>query len=104
MKRPIRIVFPPCRAKYRSTRAKRSGVIRTLCPWRIRKSRPSLRPRRKLTESPARAAAHTTPIVSTIEVSPCPATAPPRITAVSPGNTSPMKAPVSRNAARPTRT
>ena len=52
----------------------------------------------KLVVSPAQAQNQTIAIVITIDVSPCPATAPPRITAVSPGKTSPMKAPVSRKA------
>jgi hypothetical protein len=58
----------------------------------------------KLALSPAHAQNHTIAIVSTIDVSPCPATAPPSITTVSPGATSPTKAPVSRNANTPTST
>ena len=53
---------------------------------------------KKLVVSPAQAQNQTIAIVITIDVSPWPATAPPRITAVSPGKTSPTKAPVSRNA------
>ena len=74
------------------------GVIRTFGPCRRTKSRPSRRPMKKLVVSPAQAQNQTIAIVITIDVSPWPATAPPRITAVSPGNTSPTKAPVSRKA------
>ena len=52
--------------------------------------------------SPAQAQNHTIAIVMITFVSPCPATAPARITAVSPGNTRPTNAPVSRKARTPT--
>ena len=52
--------------------------------------------------SPAQAQNQTIAIVMITFVSPCPATAPPRITAVSPGKTRPTNAPVSRNASTPT--
>ena len=102
MKRPIRIVLPPCRPKYASTCSKRSWVIRTLGPWRSTNPRPSRRPIQKLVVSPSQAQNQTIAIVITIDVSPWPATAPPRITAVSPGKTRPTNAPVSRNASTPT--
>ena len=57
---------------------------------------------KKLVVSPAQAQNQTIAIVITIEVSPWPATAPPRMTAVSPGKIRPTKAPVSRNASSPT--
>jgi hypothetical protein len=64
--------------------------------------RPRRRPRKKLTESPAHAENQTIASVRITFVSPTPATAPPRITNVSPGATRPTNAPVSRNASTPT--
>jgi hypothetical protein len=46
MKRPIRIVLPPCLSKYDSTCANRSFVIRSLSPCLRMNPRPSLSPRR----------------------------------------------------------
>ena len=103
MKRPIRIVLPPWRWKYDSTWAKRCSVIRTFGPCRITKPRPSRWPSRKLTVSPAQAQNQTMASIRTTEFSPWPASAPPMITAVSPGKTRPTKAPVSANASRPTK-
>ncbi len=56
----------------------------------------------KLSESPRKAASQVTAMISGNEISPWPATAPPRMTVNSPGAISPTKAPVSRKARAPT--
>ena len=56
---------------------------------------------KKLVVSPAQAQNQTIAIVITIDVSPCPATAPPRITAVSPGNDEPDERPGLEEGERP---
>ena len=65
---------------------------------------PSLLPMKNEAVSPSHAETHTTAIVTTIDVVPLPAIAPASTTAVSPGNTRPTNAPVSRKASAPTTT
>src|SRR5258705_532602 len=68
----------------------------------MRKPRPSLAPRRKLTVSPVNADSQVTARISGRETPPCWATAPPSSTVNSPGATRPTNAPVSRKARPPT--
>jgi hypothetical protein len=57
---------------------------------------------KKLVVSPAMQQAQVRPISGRMAIVPWPAITPPAITTVSPGATSPTKAPVSRNARPPT--
>ena len=102
MKRPIRMVLPPCRSKYDSTCLSRASVILKRGPCFSRKRRPSRLPMKKLVVSPSTADSQTIPIRGSRSIVPCPATTPAAMTIVSPGATSPTNAPVSRKAATAT--